>query len=68
MNHSFKALGLYELSLGEIKGTILDLRVIFSVVLKANATNIMIKYNHASGNISSSEADKYMIAKIREAV
>ncbi|GAA6766476.1 hypothetical protein AAFH68_24180 [Flavobacterium sp. CGRL1] len=33
LNHSFKALGLYEMSSGEIRGTIVDLRVIFSAAL-----------------------------------
>jgi len=63
MNHTFKALGLYEMSSGEIKGTIVDLRMIFSAALKANATNIMIAHNHSSGNASSSGADKHITAK-----
>lgn len=67
LNHSFKVLGLYEMSSGGITGTRVDLRMIFSAALKANATNIMITHNHPSGNISPSEADKHMTAKIRQA-
>lgn len=67
LNHSFKALGLYEMSSGGITGTIVDLRMIFSAALKANATNIMITHNHPSGNTSPSEADRHMTAKIRQA-
>ncbi|BFM44012.1 JAB domain-containing protein [Flavobacterium sp. CFS9] len=67
LNHSFKVLGLYEMSSGGITGTIVDLRMIFSAALKANATNIMIAHNHPSGNTSPSEADKHMTAKIRQA-
>lgn len=67
LNHSFKVLGLYEMSSGGITGTIVDLRMIFSAALKANATNIMITHNHPSGNTSPSEADKHMTAKIRQA-
>lgn len=44
-----------------------DLRMIFSAALKANATNIMIAHNHPSGNKIPSEADKHMTAKIRKA-
>jgi len=67
LNHSFKVLGLYEMSSGGITGTIVDLRMIFSAALKANATNIMIAHNHPSGNKTPSEADKHMTAKIRQA-
>jgi DNA repair protein RadC len=67
LNHSFKVLGLYEMSSGGITGTIVDLRMIFSAALKANATNIMIAHNHPSGNTKPSEADKHMTAKIRQA-
>ena len=67
LNHSVKALGLYEMSSGGITGTIVDLRMLFSAALKANSTNIMITHNHPSGNTSSSEADRHMTAKIRQA-
>ncbi|MCV2486501.1 JAB domain-containing protein [Flavobacterium sp. SH_e] len=67
LNNSFKVLGLYEMSSGGITGTIVDLRMIFSAALKANATNIMITHNHPSGNTNPSEADKHMTAKIRQA-
>lgn len=67
LNHSFKVLGLYEMSSGGITGTIVDLRMIFSAALKANATNIMITHNHPSGNTIPSEADRHMTTKIRQA-
>ncbi len=55
------------MSSGGITGTIVDLRMIFSAALKANATNIMIAHNHPSGNTKPSQADKHMTAKIRQA-
>ena len=67
LNHSLKVLGLYEMSSGGITGTIVDLRMIFSAALKANAANIMIAHNHPSGNTRPSEADKHMTTKIRKA-
>lgn len=67
LNHSLKVLGLYEMSSGGITGTIVDLRMIFSAALKANATSIMIAHNHPSGNTRPSDADRYMTAKIRQA-
>lgn len=67
LNHSLKVLGLYEMSSGGITGTIVDLRMIFSAALKANATSIMIAHNHPSGNTRPSDADRYMTNKIRQA-
>jgi DNA repair protein RadC len=67
LNHSFKVLGLYEMSSGGITGTVVDLRMLFSAALKANATNIMIAHNHPSGNPTPSDADKHMTNKIKQA-
>lgn len=67
LNHSLKVLGLYEMSSGGITGTIVDIRMIFSAALKANATNFMIAHNHPSGNTTPSEVDKAMTKKIKQA-
>jgi DNA repair protein RadC len=67
LNNSLKVLGLYEMSSGGITGTTVDLRMIFSAALKANANSIMIAHNHPSGNTKPSEADKYTTTKIRQA-
>ncbi len=66
-NQSLKVLGLYEMSSGGITGTVVDLRMLFSAALKANATSFMIAHNHPSGNLKPSEADKYMTKKIKMA-
>ena len=55
------------MSSGGITGTTVDLRMIFSAALKANATSIMIAHNHPSGNTRPSDADRYMTTKIRQA-
>jgi DNA repair protein RadC len=58
MNQANKALGIYEISSGGITGTIVNLRLIFSAALRANATSLMMIHNHPSGNLRASEADK----------
>lgn len=67
LNNSFKVLGLYEMSSGGITGTIVDIRMIFSAALKANATSLMIAHNHPSGNTTPSQADKSITKKIKQA-
>lgn len=60
-------LGLYEVSSGGICGTVVDLRLIFSAALKANATSIMMIHNHPSGRAHASEADRQITAKVKQA-
>ncbi|WP_409415748.1 JAB domain-containing protein [Flavobacterium sp. PS2] len=67
MNQAQKGLGIYEISSGGITGTIVDLRLIFSAALKANATSLIMIHNHPSGNLTASEADKQITRKVKEA-
>ncbi|MCC9063580.1 JAB domain-containing protein [Flavobacterium piscisymbiosum] len=67
LNNSFKVLGLYKMSSGGITGTIVDIRMVFSAALKANAINFILVHNHPSGSTQPSEADKYITKKIKQA-
>jgi DNA repair protein RadC len=67
LNNSNKVLGLYELSSGGITGTVVDLRLIFSAALKANATALIMIHNHPSGKLIASEADKTITQKVKAA-
>lgn len=67
LNQSYRVLGICELSSGGITGTVVDMRLIFSAALKANATALMMVHNHPSGNLAASEADRNMTLKVREA-
>ncbi|MFD2939695.1 JAB domain-containing protein [Flavobacterium notoginsengisoli] len=67
LNQAHKALGIYEISSGGIAGTVVDIRLIFSSALKANATSLMMIHNHPSGNLTASEADKQITRKVKEA-
>ncbi|WP_297515340.1 JAB domain-containing protein [Flavobacterium sp.] len=57
LNRANEVLGLYPLSKGGITGTVVDLRLIFAVALKCNATGIIIYHNHPSGKLLPSETD-----------
>jgi DNA repair protein RadC len=67
LNRSNEVLGIYNMSKGGVAGTIVDLKLIFAVALKANASGIIVSHNHPSGNLTPSEADKEITRKIREA-
>src|SRR5690606_24731442 len=58
LSNNNKVLGVLEASSGGITGTIVDLRIIFSALLKANATAFIIVHNHPSGKLAPSDADR----------
>lgn len=67
LNNSNEVLGIYPLSKGGITGTVVDIRLIFSVVLKCNAVGIILAHNHPSGVLKPSEPDKTITSKIKNA-
>ena len=67
LSNNNKVLGVLEVSSGGITGTIVDLRIIFSALLKANATAFLIVHNHPSGKLAPSDADRQITRKIKEA-
>ena len=60
-------LGIYPLSKGGVTGTVVDAKLVFSVALKCNASNLIIAHNHPSGNLKPSEADKSLTLKLKKA-
>ena len=67
LNRQNRVLGYHQISKGGINGTVIDVRVIFQVALKASATGIIIAHNHPSGNLDVSDADRKITKKIKEA-
>lgn len=65
LNRSNEVLGLYPMSKGGVSGTIVDVKLIFAVALKCNASSIIIAHNHPSGNLKPGEADISITKKIK---
>ena len=65
LNNSNEVLGIYPLSKGGITGTVVDVRLIFAVALKCNATSIILAHNHPSGKLKPSDADIGITKKIK---
>jgi len=64
INRQNQILGFNQISMGGISGTTVDIRLIFQVALKANASAMILVHNHPSGNLNPSEADKKITSKI----
>ena len=67
LNRNNQILGNYLLSKGGMNGTVIDLRVIYQVALKANANFVILAHNHPSGNLQPSEADRRITNEVRDA-
>jgi DNA repair protein RadC len=67
LNNSNKVVGFYKISSGGMTGTVVDVRMVFTVALNCLATSIIIAHNHPSGKLQPSEQDKTITKKIKEA-
>ncbi|AXT51349.1 DNA repair protein [Aquimarina sp. BL5] len=67
LDNSNKVLGYHTHSVGGIKGSVVDIRILFSVALKSLATSIIIAHNHPSGTLKPSTSDIRINSKIKQA-
>ena len=67
LNRNNQVLGIYPLSKGGVSGTVVDAKLVFSVALKCNASNIIIAHNHPSGSKKPSNADIEITRKLKSA-
>ena len=67
LNQSNKVLGLYSLSKGGINQCTVDIRHIYSIALKVNASAIIVAHNHPSGNLKPSREDLKITSQIAAA-
>jgi DNA repair protein RadC len=64
MNRAQRVLRIYELSTGKVTGAVVDPKLVFTAALKADVSNIIVSYNHSTGNLKPSRADKELKKKI----
>ena len=67
LNNSNDVLGIYTASNGGMTGTLVDVRMILSRALVANATAMILAHNHPSGGLRPSRADEEITTKIKNA-
>lgn len=67
LNRANKVLGYHLLSKGGTASTVVDLKVLLQVILKRNASSIIVAHNHPSGNLKPSQQDKKLTQKIKSA-
>ena len=67
LNQANKVLGLYSLSKGGINQCTVDIRHIYSIALKVNASAIIVAHNHPGGNLKPSKEDLKITSQIAAA-
>ena len=66
LNKANRVIGISEISKGGMSGTVVDLKLVFAIALKACATAIVLAHNHPSGNLKPSSADLMITKRIVE--
>lgn len=66
LNRANEVIGLFSMSKGGLSGTVVDVKLLFAVAIKCNASGIIIAHNHPSGNLKASEQDKKITKQIKE--
>ena len=66
LNRSNTVLGIYPLSRGGVSGTIIDMKLLFSVALKCISSSMIIVHNHPSGSLTPSTTDINCTHRIKE--
>ncbi|MGO3202337.1 MAG: JAB domain-containing protein [Ruoffia tabacinasalis] len=65
LNNANKVLGIYDMASGATTGVMVDICLVITAALKANARAIIISHNHPSGNLKPSEADRNLTNSIQ---
>ena len=65
LNRANAVLGIYQVSIGGLSGTVVDPKIVFQAALKANASSVIVAHNHPSGSIIPSDADKTLTKRMK---
>lgn len=66
LNRANHVLGWCNLSEGGTSGTVVEVKMIFQLALKANASGIILSHNHPSGQLIPSEQDRIITRKVKD--
>lgn len=66
LNRRNKVLGLAEISIGGVSGTLADPKVIFAIALKSGASGVILCHNHPSQELEPSKEDMALTQKLKQ--
>lgn len=65
LNKANAVLGYKLISIGGVAGTVVDVKQVLGIALKANASGIIMAHNHPSGHLEPSQADRDLTRKTK---
>jgi DNA repair protein RadC len=65
LNQRNDVIGMGKVSQGGLAGTVVDMRILFSLAITSLASAIILGHNHPSGNIKPSNSDIKLTEKIK---
>ncbi|MEJ7559533.1 MAG: JAB domain-containing protein [Pedobacter sp.] len=66
LNRRNSVLGIVDISMGGLSGTVVDPKVIFVIALKAGASALILAHNHPSEKLDPSQQDLLLTKKLKE--
>lgn len=66
LSRNNEILGVSRIGEGSTNGTVVNIKEVFQLALKANASSIVLSHNHPSGGLEPSRADLRLTKKIQE--
>lgn len=66
LNRRNRVLGVVNISMGGVSGTLADPKVIFAVALKSKASAIILSHNHPSGELEPGQEDINLTKRLKE--
>ena len=66
LNRANRVLGISCISKGGLDGTVVDIRIILQIALKANCASVMLSHYHPSSSRKPSHADISITQKLKE--
>ena len=67
LNRNNEVYGWYKISAGGTSGTIVDPKVVFSILLNAGASGFILSHNHPSQTLKASNEDLKITKQLKEA-
>lgn len=67
LNRANYCLGISKIAVGSTTGVIVNIKEIFQLALKMNASALIISHNHPSGNLMPSDSDNELTKKVKQA-
>lgn len=68
LNRNNATIGYAKISQGGVSGTVVDVKIICKYAVESLATSVILAHNHPSGNLTPSDADSQITARVKSAL